>query len=97
MQIAAMEAIEIDNPDAELHIDDHRTYVRVEAAGGLIIRRSTMAEVLGRPFSMQELEVHLTGYSGQIETHEDYMRWYFFRSDEEAYGNRRDQEGQAKK
>lgn len=74
---AALEAIEIDNPDKDIVINDHRTYVRVEADGGIIIRKKTMEEVLGRPFQMAELEVNLTGFSGQIETHEDYMRWYF--------------------
>jgi toluene monooxygenase system protein D len=75
--IAALEAIEIDNPNKDIVIDDHRTYVRVEADGGMIIRKKTMEEVLGRPFQMAELEVNLSGFSGQIETHEDYMRWYF--------------------
>lgn len=74
---AAIEAIEIDNPNKDIVIDDHRTYVRVEADGGLIIRKKTIEEVLGRPFQMAELEVNLSGFSGQIETHEDYMRWYF--------------------
>jgi toluene monooxygenase system protein D len=74
---AAIEAIEIDNPEKEIVIDDHGTYVRVEADGGLIIRKKTMEEMIGRPFQMQELEVALSGFSGQIETHEDYMRWFF--------------------
>lgn len=77
MAAAAVEAIEMDNPNKEVVIADHSTYVRVEAEGGLIIRKKTMEVVLGRPFQMQELEVNLTGFSGQIETHEDYMRWYF--------------------
>lgn len=74
--IAACEAIQEDNPDKQVLIEDHRTYVRVEAEGGLIIRRKTMEEILGRPFRMQELEVNLTGFSGQIETDENYMKWY---------------------
>jgi len=74
--MAACEAIQEDNPDKEIVIEDHRTYMRVEADGGLIIRRKTMEEVLGRPFRMQELEVNLTGFSGQIETTEDHMRWF---------------------
>jgi toluene monooxygenase system protein D len=74
---AAIEAIEVDNPNKEIVVDDHRTYVRVEAEGGVIIRKKTMELVLGRPFEMQELEVNLSGFSGQIETHEDFMRWYF--------------------
>ena len=74
--LAACDAIEEDNPDKEILIEDYRTYLRVEADGGLIIRRETMEEILGRPFRMQELEVNLSGFSGQIETDEHYMRWY---------------------
>lgn len=74
--LAAREAIEEDNPDKRLFVEDHRTYVRIEAEGGLIIRRTTMEEILGRPFRMQELEVNLTGFSGQIETDEHYMKWF---------------------
>ncbi|TMQ95964.1 monooxygenase [Actinomadura soli] len=79
ISVVAVEAIEQDNPEKEIVVDDHRTYVRVEAEGGLVIRRRTMERLLGRTFSMQELEINLTGYSGQIETHDEYMRWYFMK------------------
>jgi toluene monooxygenase system protein D len=79
ISLVAVDAINEDNPDKEIFVDDHRTYVRVEAAGGLIIRRATMERLLGRTFPMQELEVWLTGYSGQIETHDDFMRWFFLK------------------
>lgn len=79
ISVVAVDAIEEDNPGKEIHVDDHRTYVRVEAEGGLVIRRATMERLLGRPFAMQELEVNLTGYSGQIDTHDEYMRWYFIK------------------
>ena len=62
--------------DKEILIEDHRTYLRVEAEGGLIIPRETMEEILGRPFNMQELEVNLSGFAGQIATDEHFMRWY---------------------
>ena len=75
--IAACEAIQIDNPEKSITVEDHQTYIRVEADGGLVIRRETMSEILGRPFEMQELEVNLTGFSGQIKTEHDYMQWYF--------------------
>lgn len=39
-----------------------------------------MEQLLGRPFAMQELEVNLSGYSGQIDTHDEYMRWFFIKS-----------------
>lgn len=80
MSVVAVDAIYEDNPDKEVFVDDHRTYVRVEAEGGLIIRRATMEKILGRSFRMQELEVNLTGYSGQIDTHDEYMRWYFLKN-----------------
>ncbi|MGD9990542.1 MAG: MmoB/DmpM family protein [Dehalococcoidia bacterium] len=79
ISVVAVEAIEEDNPGKKIFVEDHRTYVRVEAEGGLVIRRATMERLLGRPFTMQELEVNLTGYSGQIETHDAYMRWYFIK------------------
>ena len=79
ISVVAVDAIVEDNPDKAIHVDDHRTYVRVEAEGGLVIRRATMERLLGRPFTMQELEVNLTGYSGQIDTHDEYMRWYFIK------------------
>jgi len=79
ISVVAVDAIIEDNPDKEVLVDDHRTYVRVEAEGGLVIRRDTMERLLGRSFPMQELEVWLTGYSGQIETHDEYMRWFFIK------------------
>jgi toluene monooxygenase system protein D len=80
MASSALEAIRMDNPDKELEIVDHGSYVRVEAEGGLVIRRATMEQILGRPFKMQELEVNITGFSGKIETDENQMRWYFKRN-----------------
>jgi len=74
--LAACDAMEEDSPDEEILIEDHRTYLRVEAEGGLIIPRETMESILGRPFEMLELEVNLSGFSGQIEIDEHFMRWY---------------------
>ena len=82
LALAALDAIREDNPDKEIAVVDHGSYLRVEAEGGLILRRQTVEEFLGRPFAMQELEFALTAFSGKIEVGEDFMRWYF-RSDGE--------------
>jgi len=74
---AALEAIREDNPGKEIVVEDHGTYVRIEAAGGLVIRRKTIEEVLGRPVDMQELEGNLSAFSGQIDTQDNLIRWYF--------------------
>ena len=39
-------------------------------------RRDTVAECLGRPFKMRELEVKLSGFSGQIDYGTDHVRFY---------------------
>ena len=73
---AAVEAAKIDNPDKEIIVDDHGAYVRIEADGGLILREETMGEVLGRRFEIRDLEVNLSGFSGFIDTQDDYVRFY---------------------
>lgn len=73
---AVIEAAKIDNPGKEIIVDDHTAYVRIEADGGMIIREETVGECLGRRFEIRDLEVKLSGYSGFIETHDDYVRFY---------------------
>lgn len=74
---AAIEAIHEDNPGKVIVVEDHGTYVRIEAEDGLVIRRKTVEEILGRPFSLQELQGNLSSFSGQIDTKDDHIRWYF--------------------
>lgn len=74
---AAIEALEEDNPDREFTVDDRVAYVRVETESECIIRRETMESILGRPFEMQELETVLGSFSGQIESTQDFIRFYF--------------------
>ena len=75
--LAALEAIREDNPDKEIVVEDRGTYVRIEAAGGLVVRRKTIESILGRPFDLQELQGNLSSFSGQIDTQDDLIRWYF--------------------
>ena len=75
--LAAIEAIREDNPDRDVVVVDHGAYVRIEAEGGIILRRKTVEEYLGRTFSTKEIEVSLISFSGQIEIQEDFIRWYF--------------------
>ena len=75
--LAAIDAIHEDNPDKEIVVNDHGGYIRVEAQGGLVLRKETMEKCLGRPFSIQEIEVDLISFSGQIELTDDHVRWYF--------------------
>jgi toluene monooxygenase system protein D len=74
---ALIEALQEDNPGKELKVRDASGYIRVEGAGGLTLHRRTVEEVLGRSFSMQEIEIHMTGFSGKIEMTADTIRWFF--------------------
>ena len=73
---AVIEAARQDNPDKEIIVDDHISYVRIQADGGLVIQRETVEQHLGRPFKMRELEVNLSGFAGQIDTRTDSVRFY---------------------
>jgi toluene monooxygenase system protein D len=73
---AVVEAAAIDNPGKEILVDDHIAYLRIQADGELILRRATVSECLGRAFEMRELEVNLSGFSGQIEYGTDQVRFY---------------------
>lgn len=74
---AVAEAVEIDNPDKEIFVDDKVAYVRIAMENECILRKETMEEILGRVFEMRELEINLSSFAGQIETTPDYVRFYF--------------------
>lgn len=74
---AVAEAAEIDNPGKEIVVEDKTAYLRIQADGEMIIRRQTVEEMLGRSFSMNELEVELSSFAGRIDTHVDHVRFYY--------------------
>lgn len=81
LALAAADAIREDNPNKDVIVDDHGGYIRIEAEGGLVLRKATMEEFLGRSFAVQEIEVDLISFSGQIELTDDCIRWYFYSPD----------------
>lgn len=74
---AVAEAAEVDNPDRVIAIDDKVAYVRISTDGEMILRRTTIEEMLGQPFQMRDLEVELSSFSGRIDNAEEYIRFYF--------------------
>lgn len=72
-----IEAAELDNPGKDIRVDDRLAYVRIDTDGELILRRSTLEETLGRPFSMSELEINLSSFAGRIQTDAEFVRFYF--------------------
>ena len=74
---AVIEAAKVDNPGKEVFVDDKRAYIRIHTEHEMILRQSTIEEELGRPFRMNDLEVDLSSFAGQIESRDDSVRFYF--------------------
>jgi toluene monooxygenase system protein D len=77
LAFAVAEAAAEDNPDKEIRVEDKRAYLRIETDNEMILRRETIERALGRPFAMNDLEVDLSSFAGQIETLPDAIRFYF--------------------
>lgn len=74
--VAAIEAMEIDNPGKAIHVEDRGAYVRIECEQECVLTRASMEELLGRPFQMREIEINLSSFAGQIDTSPDRIRFY---------------------
>ncbi len=77
---AVAEAVREDNPGREVHIEEHTSYIRIHTPHECIIRRDTVERMLGRRFEMQEIELNMSAFSGQIETGDDHMRFFLYQS-----------------
>ncbi len=66
---AIVDAIVADNPSAT--INEQPAMVRVDVAGRMVIRRSSIEEQIGRPFDLQEMHVNLITLSGHIDETDD--------------------------
>ncbi|WP_240327650.1 MmoB/DmpM family protein [Dechloromonas sp. HYN0024] len=76
---AIIEAAKIDNPGKELFVDDKRAYIRIHMDQEMVLQRATIEEELGRPFKMNDLEVDLSSFAGQIESGDNSIRFYFMK------------------
>ena len=77
LAMAVIEAARIDNPGKEIFVEDKRAYIRIHAEQEMILRQETIEEELGRPFKMNDLEVDLSSFAGQIESQDKAVRFYF--------------------
>ena len=64
-----IEAILQDNPQAVLR--EEPAMVKIDAEGSLVVRRSSIEAILGRPFDLQELQINLISLSGHVDETDD--------------------------
>ena len=77
LAMAVIEAARVDNPGKEIFVEDKRAYIRIHAEQEMILRQETIEEELGRPFRINDLEVDLSSFAGQIESGDGSVRFYF--------------------
>ena len=66
-----IEAIEIDNPQAV--VNRQPAMVKIDAQGQLVIRKSTIEELLGRDFDLQELHINLISLTGNVSEDDETL------------------------
>lgn len=80
--VALTEAIELDNPGAEIVIEDHAGYVRIHAAWFLKVTRASLESVAGQPIPLASLEPAIAGFAGRMRyVGDDELHWYLERKD----------------
>lgn len=66
-----IEAITADNPHAVVH--QQPAMVKIDAENRLTIRRSTIEELIGRDFDLQELHINLISLTGNVDESDDEL------------------------
>jgi len=64
-----VDAILADNPNAVLN--EQPAMVKIDVPEQMSIKRASIEERLGRPFDLQELQLHLITLSGHIDETDD--------------------------
>lgn len=72
---AVISAAEQDNPGRDILVEDRSGYVRVQAEQAMVLTQQSMAEMLGRPFRLSELEPSLVSFSGRLRTMDERWEW----------------------
>ena len=79
---ALYDAIESDNPDAEIFYEDRAGYVRIHTPWRCRVTRQSLEDALGRPFKLSDLEPSLSAFAGRMQyVSDDELIWYLEREE----------------
>lgn len=78
---AVIAAIEVDNPDEDVDVDDQGGYIRIGTPQRCVLTRASLEEALGRSFPLHLLEPSLAGFAGRMAVSDDEVVWYLERKD----------------
>jgi len=77
---AVLAAVERDNPDQPVTVDDQGGYVRIHTPGRCVLTRATLEDELGYSYPITQLEQALASFSGRVLTSDDSIEWYLERT-----------------
>jgi len=78
---AVITAIETDNPDSDVEVDDQGGYIRIGTPSPCRMTRASLEDALGRTFGLHQLEPSLAGFAGRMKLTDDEIVWYLERQD----------------
>ena len=70
-----IEALLQDNPSAV--VDEQPAMVKINAEDRLVVHRETIEELIGRPYDLQEMQVHRITMSGNLDQTDDEMTLFW--------------------
>jgi toluene monooxygenase system protein D len=68
-------AIFDDNPDSDIEVTDHGSYVRIHAADHLRVTEAALQRYLGADFEIRSLEPMMASFAGRIRTTSSEVEW----------------------
>jgi toluene monooxygenase system protein D len=68
-------AIEDDNPDSDIEVTNHGSYVRIHAANHLRVTEQSLKRYLGAEFEIRSLESIMPAFAGRISTKSNSVEW----------------------
>lgn len=73
---ALIEAIERDNPEAEVYVEDRGGYIRIHTEKYCRVTRKSLEAALGRSCQLSQIEPALATFAGRIKFGDDEIVWY---------------------
>jgi phenol hydroxylase P2 protein len=70
-----VDAILQDNPHAV--VNEQPAMVKIDAEDKLVVRRETIEELIGRPYDLQEMQIHMITMSGNLDQTDDEMTLFW--------------------
>ena len=78
---AMITAIETDNPDVYVDVDDQGGYIRITTPGRCLMTRASLEDALGKSMQLHQIEPQLAGFAGRMQVGDDEVVWYLERED----------------